>query len=91
VLADICAVINTVLKYCSQRDALALAVAGLTSVRNIHDEIEIGYDADLVDVTWLVRNASDRNALVADDSDVSVDISGNTGAWLVLIGPPPIT
>jgi hypothetical protein len=38
-----------------------------------------------------VQNALDRNALVADDSYVSVDISGNTGAWLVLIRPPPIT
>ena len=59
-------------------------VAGLTSVRNIHDEIEIGDDANPVDVTWLVQNATDRNALVADGSDVSVDISGNIGAWLGL-------
>jgi hypothetical protein len=36
------------LKYGGQRDAVALAVAELTSVRHIHDEIEIeiGYDAD---------------------------------------------
>ncbi len=66
------------MKYGRQRDAAALAVAELTSVRNIHDEIEIGYDADPVDVTWLVQNALDRNALVADGSDVSVDTSGNT-------------
>ncbi len=57
--------INPVLKYGRQRDAAALAVAWLTSVRNIHDEIEIGYDADPVDVTWLVQNALDRNTLVA--------------------------
>jgi hypothetical protein len=31
------------LKYGRQRDAAALAVAGLTSARNIHDEIEIGF------------------------------------------------
>jgi len=68
VLADIYAVISPGLKYGGQRDAAALAVAGLTSVRHIHDEIEIGYDADPVDVTWLVQNALDRNALVADDS-----------------------
>ena len=67
-LADIYAVISPGLKYGGQRDAAALAVAGLTSVRHIHDEIEIGYDADPVDVTWLVQNALDRNALVADDS-----------------------
>ena len=66
------------MKYGRQHDAAALAVAGLASVRNIHDEIEIGYDADPVDVTRLVQNALDRNALVADDSDVSVDTSGNT-------------
>ncbi len=42
-LADICAVLNPVLKYGRQRDAAALAVAGLTSARNIHDEIEIGF------------------------------------------------
>jgi hypothetical protein len=53
------------LKYGGQRDAAALAVAGLISVRHTHDEIEIGYDADPVDVTWLVQNALDRNALVA--------------------------
>jgi hypothetical protein len=30
----------------------------------IHGEIEIGYDADSVDVTWLVQDALDRDALV---------------------------
>jgi hypothetical protein len=34
------------LKYGGQRDAVALTVAELTSVRHIHDEIEIRYDAD---------------------------------------------
>ena len=29
-------------------------------------------------MTWLVQDALDRNALVDDDSDVSVDTSGNT-------------
>ena len=50
-LADIYAVISPGLKYGWQRGAAARAVAGLTSVRHIHDEIEIGYDADPVDVT----------------------------------------
>ena len=36
------------------------------------------YDANPVDVTWFVQDALDRNALVDDDSDVSVDTSGNT-------------
>jgi osmotically-inducible protein OsmY len=61
-----------------QREAAELAVAGLTGVRNVKDEIEITYDADPVDVTGLVHDALDRNALVEDDSDVHVDTSGNT-------------
>jgi len=64
--------------YGSQRAAAELAVAGLTGVRNIKDEIEIAYDADPVDVTLLVQDALDRYAVVADDSDVAVDTSGNT-------------
>ena len=64
--------------YGRQREAAELAVSGLTGVRNIHDEIEISYDADPVDVTLLVQDALDRNALIADDSDVSVDTRGNT-------------
>jgi osmotically-inducible protein OsmY len=61
-----------------QREAAELAVAGLTGVRHVKDEIEITYDADPVDVTGLVQDALDRNALVEDDSDVHVDASGNT-------------
>jgi osmotically-inducible protein OsmY len=61
-----------------QREAAELAVAGLTGVRNIKDEIEITDDTDPVDVTWLVQDALDRNALLEDDSDVRVDTSGNT-------------
>ena len=61
-----------------QREAAELAVAGLIGVRQVKDEIEITYDADPVDVTGLVRDALDRNALVEDDSDVHVGTSGNT-------------
>jgi osmotically-inducible protein OsmY len=61
-----------------QREAAEHAVAGLTGVRNVKDEIEITYDADPVDVTGLVQDALDRNALVEDDSDVHLDASGNT-------------
>jgi osmotically-inducible protein OsmY len=64
--------------YGSQRVAAEQAVAGLTGVRNVRDDIEIAYDADPVDVTLLVQDALDRYALVADDSDVTVDTSGNT-------------
>ncbi len=65
-------------KYGRQCQAAELAVAGLTGVRNIRDDIDLSYDADPVDVTVLVQNALDRNALIADDSDVSVDTTGNT-------------
>jgi osmotically-inducible protein OsmY len=65
-------------EYGRQRQAAERAVAGLVGVRNIKDDIEISYDADPVDVTWFVQDALDRNALVDDDSDVSVDASGNT-------------
>jgi osmotically-inducible protein OsmY len=64
--------------YGAERAAAELAVAGLTGVRNIKDDIEIAYDADPVDVTLLVQDALDRNALILDDSDVMVDTSGNT-------------
>ncbi len=64
--------------YGGQRTAAELAVAGLTGVRNIKDEIGIWNDADPVDVTAVVQDALDRYALVADDSDVVVDTSGNT-------------
>jgi osmotically-inducible protein OsmY len=65
-------------KYGRQRQAAELAVAGLTGVRNIRDDIDLSYDADPVDVTLLVQSALDRNALIADDSNVSVDTTGNT-------------
>ena len=64
--------------YGRQRKAAERAVAGLVGVRNVRDDIDISYDADPVDVTWFVQDALDRNALVDDDSDVSVDTSGNT-------------
>jgi len=64
--------------YGSQRDAAELAVGGLIGVRNIKDDIEIAYDADPVDVTFLVQDALDRNALIPDDSDVVVETNGYT-------------
>jgi osmotically-inducible protein OsmY len=65
-------------KYGRQRQAAELAVAGLTGIRNVRDDIDLSYDADPVDVTLLVQSALDRNALIADDSNVSVDTTGNT-------------
>jgi osmotically-inducible protein OsmY len=65
-------------RYGAQRDAAEHAVAGLTGVRHVRDDIEIGYDADPADVTVLVHDALDRYALIPDDSDVMVEAMGNT-------------
>jgi osmotically-inducible protein OsmY len=62
----------------AQRTAAERAVAGLAGVRNIRDDIEVGQDADQLDVDILVQDALDRWALIPDDSDVSVEASGNT-------------
>ena len=63
--------------YGTERAAAEQAVFGLVGVRNVRDDIEIAYDADPVDVDLHVQEALDRSALVPDDSDVEVDISGN--------------
>jgi osmotically-inducible protein OsmY len=65
-------------QYGAQRGAAESAVARLTGVRNIRDDIAIWVDADPADVTLLVQDALDRNALIADDSDVMAGTSGNT-------------
>ncbi len=62
----------------AQRTAAEQAVAGLTGVRNVRDDIEIAYDADPTDVDIVVQDALDRWALIPDDSDVKVDTRGNT-------------
>ena len=64
--------------YGSERTAAEQAVIYLTGVRNVKDDIGISTDANPVDVTLNVQDALDRNALIADDSDVAVDTSGNT-------------
>jgi osmotically-inducible protein OsmY len=61
----------------SQRTAAEAAVAGLTGVRNIRNDIEISNDVDPADVTLHVQDALDRYALIPDDSDVVVDTAGN--------------
>jgi len=62
----------------SERTAAETAVSGLTGVRNVKDEIAISFDADPGDVTEMVQDALDRNALIVDDSDVLVNTSDNT-------------
>jgi osmotically-inducible protein OsmY len=60
----------------AERAAAERAVAGLTGVRNVRDDIEISYDADPVDVDLHVQEALSRSALVHDDSDVKVTTDG---------------
>ena len=62
----------------TERTAAETAVSGLIGLRNVKDEIGINSDADPGDVTAGVQDALDRNALVSDNSDVSVDTRGNT-------------
>ena len=64
-------------EYGAERAAAELAVAGLTGVRNVRDEIEISYDDDSVDVDLHVQEALARSALVPDDSDVKVATDGS--------------
>ena len=65
-------------RYGTERTAAEMAVAGLTGVRNIKNDIDISWDADPIDVTLYVQDALDRYALIPDDSDVAVDTSGNS-------------
>ncbi len=62
----------------SERAAAERAVAGLTGVRNVRDDIDISYDADPVDIDLHVQEALRRSALVPDDSDVDVATKGST-------------
>jgi osmotically-inducible protein OsmY len=64
--------------YGTERTAAEQAVTYLTGVRNVRDDIEISIDADPVDVTSYVQDALDRSSLILDDSDVTVETSGNT-------------
>jgi osmotically-inducible protein OsmY len=64
-------------EYGAERAAAELAVAGLTGVRNVRDDIEISYDDDPVDVDLHVQEALGRSALVPDDSDVKVATNGS--------------
>jgi osmotically-inducible protein OsmY len=62
----------------TERTAAEQAVAVLTGVRNVKDDIAISTDADPIDVSLNVEGALDRYALILDDSDVTVDTNGNT-------------
>ena len=60
--------------YGTQRAAAESAVAGLTGVGHVTDDINISYDANPVDVDLHVQEALERSALVPDDSDVKADL-----------------
>jgi len=61
-----------------QRDAAESAVAGLTGVRGIADDIEIFSDMEAADVTDLVQDALFRYGMFPDESDVRVGASDGT-------------
>jgi osmotically-inducible protein OsmY len=74
--------------YLTQRAAAEAAVAGLTGVRNVWDDIDIIYSADPVDVDLHVQEALERSALVPDDSDVKaqtkdgvITLTGHVHTW----------
>ena len=74
--------------YGAERAAAEQAVAALTGVRNVRDDVEISYDDDLVDVDLHVQEALSRSALVPDDSDVKaatdgsiITLSGHVHTW----------
>ncbi len=64
--------------YRFERDAAERAIAELTGVRNITDDIEIFSDEEAADVTMLVQDALNRYALIPDGSDVQVQASDGT-------------
>jgi osmotically-inducible protein OsmY len=66
-----------IVAYGTQRTAAAEAVAGLTGVRNVWNDIQISYDIDPVDVDLHVQEALDRSALIPDGSDVRADTKNN--------------
>jgi osmotically-inducible protein OsmY len=74
--------------YGTERAAAEAAVAGLTGVRNVFDEIEISYVIDPVDVDLHVQQALERSALVPDGSDVTaqtkdgiITLTGHVRTW----------
>jgi osmotically-inducible protein OsmY len=61
-----------------QRDAAEQAVAGLTGVRGIADDIEIFSDTEAADVIDLVQEALIRYGLLPGDTDIRVAASDGT-------------
>ena len=61
-----------------QRDAAEQAVAGLTGVRGIADDIEIYSDIEAADVIDLVQEALIRYGLLPGDTDIQIGASDGT-------------
>jgi osmotically-inducible protein OsmY len=61
-----------------QHNAAQQAIAGLTGVRNIVNDIEIFSEVEAADVSMLVQDAIARWALLPDGSDVVVKASDGT-------------
>jgi osmotically-inducible protein OsmY len=71
-------ILTGTVRYGSQRAAAESAVATLTGVRSVRDDIEVSCDDGSADVLTAVRDALDRHALIPGDSDVLVESTGNT-------------
>ena len=74
--------------YGTERAAAEAAVAGVTGVRNVFNDIEISYVIDPIDVDLHVQEALDRSAMVPDGSDVTADtkdgvitLTGHVRTW----------
>ena len=74
--------------YLTERAAAEAAVAGLTGVRNVRNDIDISYVINPVNVDLHVQQALDRSALVPDGSDVTSDtkdgvitLTGHVRTW----------
>ena len=74
--------------YGTERAAAEAAVAGLTGVRNVFDDIEVSYVTDPVDIDLHVQQALERSALVPDGSDVTAEtkdgiipLTGHVRTW----------
>jgi osmotically-inducible protein OsmY len=74
--------------YGTERAAAEAAVAGVTGVRNVINDIEISYVIDPIDVDLHVQEALDRSAAVPDGSDVTADtkdgvitLTGHVRTW----------
>jgi len=81
-------ILTGTVSYLTERAAAETAVAGLTGVRNVRNDIYIVYVIDPVDVDLHVMEALDRSALVPDDSDVKTDtkdgvisLTGHVRTW----------